>query len=507
MDQAPLLRAFADLVRAGASVDSPDATGASVAQLVEAAAAQGHNAVADELLASIEALRAAAAQAGDQLLAAAEQGDDRQLAELLWDKRTQRRAGFHGLESRDGNDMTDSRADPNFQDGDGLSALHWALVRGHVTAASVLLRNGAEPQLQDKWGLAPIHAPFVTTAAEAAAAWADGTDDRGTHPLAHEPVPERGDLHSVLEVLLEMTTMDINQPDSFGGGTLLHYAVQQGVAATVQGLRWNGALSDIRDSQHKTASEHATADPEMQKALAATAIEDHGEKQCVPFPQLRPAEEQGAPMPTDEQEDSEESRASAAQALFGGTGTRAISFQRGSKPSDSGSEDSGSDGTGSDLFELGDEVIMLPWEELSAAQKDAAKVLGWCKESQWADGANMCARFIDRDFQRLTLTEREACSVLEIAEDDWDDMEQAQQLTQFELEPELEPEPDQGPQPAAAGDQQEFAGNGESARLLSSAALSAYRTHAISEVSSLLCSSQHLAISLLSRNNWDVGAC
>ena len=510
-----LVRAFNALVRAGASVDTPDSTGASVASLVEAAAAAQEpkpDEIPGELLESIERLRAAATDAGNQLLAAAEQGDHAQLSALLWERRA--RHGF-GFEPEFGDEPTTSRADANFQDGAGLSALHWALVRGHADAATVLLRNGADLQLQDSWGLRCVHAPFAAGAAAAAATQENGADDRGTHPLAHEPAPEPSRLHSVLEVLIETAKIDVNQMDTFGGGTLLHYAVHHGEIETVRGLRWNGARSDVKDAQGKTAVERAGKDPAMQQALAevppvALPVESAdglSEIQCVPFPRVSRVQEQKATEPIGDAAVSKQSRASAASALFGNASPKAA-FGRSARSFDSGSEDNasdgGSDGGGSDLFDGLDEVIMMPWEDLSVEQQEAAKVLGWRGETQWADEANVNVRAVDKSFQQLSSTEQAACEVLEISEDDWDDMQVGRPMLS---EPEPELDPGLEPAQAVAFEQRESLDQSHTARLLSSDALSAYRAHAISEISSLLNSNQHVAISLLSRHSWDVGTC
>eukprot|EP01043_Picozoa_sp_COSAG02_P034186 COSAG02_NODE_2377_length_9006_cov_6.225864_6_plen_654_part_00 len=520
-DAPQLVRAFTALVRAGATVDTPDSTGASVASLIEAAASQESKPedITVELLASIEGLRAAAAHAGNQLLAAAEQGDADQLADLLWDKDKRARPGprfGHGSEEGDHDDPP-IRANANFQDGAGLSALHWALVRGHAAAARVLLRNGADSQLQDNWKLRPIYAPFAAIAAAAATTRVDGANDQGTHPLAHEPAPDLSRLHSILEILIEMAKIDVDQVDTFGGGTLLHYAVQHRAPETVCGLRWNGAGSDIKDAQGKTAVELAATDPAMQQALTelrvsvfpAESAEEPSETNCIPFPRLqRMEQEQNVSQPTGDLETSEESRASAASALFGRT--FAPPFGRSSAQSyDSGSEDNasdgGSDGTGSDLFDGLDEVIMMSWEDLSEEQQEAAQILGWTTKSQWADEANMNVRIIDKSFQQLTPAEQDACEALEITEDDWDDMQVARRPVQSEPEPEPELEPQ--PEPEPTQEQQQSFENSHSARLLSSDALSTYRAHAISEISSLLHANQHVSISLLSRHSWDVGTC
>eukprot|EP01043_Picozoa_sp_COSAG02_P018064 COSAG02_NODE_833_length_16656_cov_42.746814_2_plen_469_part_00 len=332
-DVPQLVQAFTALMCAGARADTPDVSSeASVVDLVREAATLQESSPDDitgELLASIEKVRAGATHAGNQLLAAAEQGDADQLAGLLWDTRSRHGPRF-GHRPEVGDDgKPPIRADPNFQDGAGLSALHWALVRGHAAAARVLLTNGADWQLQDNWGLRCMHAPFAATAAATAVTLVVCGNDRGTHPLAHEPALEPSCLHSTLEVLIETAKIDVDQADAFGGGTLLHYAVQSGMPETVCGLRWNGAGSDIEDAQGKTAVELAATDPTMQQALAEVPVralpresaeepsEHPDHSRCVPFPRAQRLDDQNSVKSTGDVAASEDSRASAASALFG----------------------------------------------------------------------------------------------------------------------------------------------------------------------------------------------
>ena len=360
-----------------------------------------------------------------------------------------------------------------------------------------------------------MHAPFAATAAAAAATRVDGENDQGTHPLAHEPAPESSCLHSTLEALIETGKIDADQVDAFGGGTLLHYAVQRGVSETVCGLRWNGARSDIEDAQGRTAVELAATDPTMQRALAEVPVPRESTEEpskppdnwrCVPFPRTQRLEDQNSVESTSNVAASEDSRASAASALFGKIAAPPVgksSNQSCDTDSEDGASDDASDATGSDLFDPLDGVITMAWEDLSEEQQDAANILGWRGKNQWADEANMNVRIIDKNFQQLTLAEQDACEVLEITEDDWDDM----QVARLPMQSEPQPEPGPEPEPEPTQEQRQSLQSSHRARLLNSDALSTYRTHAISEISSLLHANQHVAISLLSRHNWDVGTC
>ena len=499
-DVAPLLRIFSSLIRAGASVDAPNAAGESVQALVEARAEAG-NAAAADVLATVAQLRAEGEAAGTELLQAAEQGESARVAELLRDPE------LNQLRGRGAPPLAEAapvRADPNFQDQDGLSALHWALVRGHVNAAEALLANGADPTLTDEWGLAAAHAPFADSAGRAAAL--KGEDDKGMHPLSHEKRLHAVRLHAVLELLIEYR-VDLNAKDAFGGGTILHYASQDTATETAEGLILNGAKGDIADAQGKTALDILADHPagrklaDVMKRTAAAAADAERDPErvegCVPFPTVRAAKEatdkaEGKPAAA---KAASASQSSAQQALFGGR----AKLTRQASSASSRQRDSDEESEGSDLFDGFDEVLTQPWEELSAEQQAAAKVLGWDR-ARWGDAAKYSLRMVGRNFSELTAEEEEACGELEIDEDDWDDMEVFREAA----EPEPEPEPEE----VAGGGSAPLASSASAGadRLMSDAALARYRSQTVDEVSSLLSTSQHVATCLLSKHHWDSGA-
>jgi ankyrin repeat protein len=49
------------------------------------------------------------------------------------------------------------KADPNAQDNDGVTPLHWAAGYNLSNAAQSLLRSGANPNVADKMGITPLH--------------------------------------------------------------------------------------------------------------------------------------------------------------------------------------------------------------------------------------------------------------------------------------------------------------------------------------------------------------
>ena len=146
------------------------------------------------------------------------------------------------------------------------------------------------------------------------------------HPLSHEKRLHAVRLHAVLELLIEYG-VDLNAKDAFGGGTILHYALEDTAIETAEGLILNGAKGVIADAQGKTALEILAGHPTgrkltdvLERTAAAAADAERDPEGCVPFPTVRAAKEatdkaEGKPAAA---KAASASQSSAQQALFGG---------------------------------------------------------------------------------------------------------------------------------------------------------------------------------------------
>ncbi|MEO1653573.1 MAG: ankyrin repeat domain-containing protein, partial [Bacteroidota bacterium] len=56
-----------------------------------------------------------------------------------------------------GQKLLDAGASVNYQDQDGMSALHWASRRGFAAVVKMLLENKADPNLGENYGFTPLH--------------------------------------------------------------------------------------------------------------------------------------------------------------------------------------------------------------------------------------------------------------------------------------------------------------------------------------------------------------
>jgi len=114
--------------------------------------------------------------------------------------------------------VVDCGANPNIQDKDGYTPLHYAAWKGHLKVVELLLEHGANPNIQDKDGYTPLHY----------AAW-------------------KGHL-KVVELLLEHgANPNIQKHD---GETPLHLAVWEGHLKVVELLLEHGANPNIQENKY-----------------------------------------------------------------------------------------------------------------------------------------------------------------------------------------------------------------------------------------------------------------
>ena len=118
-----------------------------------------------------------------------------------------------------------NNADPNIQDDKHSTALYWAVRYGHVKTVDILLRANASPNITRTEGLV---APLI-------AASAYGYNDIVERLLADPNVRNK-----------------INTIKGLGGKTPLHYAAREGNIDVLNTLLKNGALLNVEDIQGNT---------------------------------------------------------------------------------------------------------------------------------------------------------------------------------------------------------------------------------------------------------------
>ena len=138
--------------------------------------------------------------------------------------------------------------------------MHWAAAKGNVGIVEELLFIGAPPDAEDNWGVAPIFVPVVREASLSRDM--DAASANAPHPCFHDKITT-AQLHGMLEAFLQAT--DVNKVDSYGGHTLLYYAIvsdpdDEGPCTieTVEGLLRNGAaLTEAESLTISTLCEEA----------------------------------------------------------------------------------------------------------------------------------------------------------------------------------------------------------------------------------------------------------
>lgn len=155
--------------------------------------------------------------------------------------------------------------DPDFE----RTALHYAAMKGHITAITDLIKKGANKNATDGEGNTALHlAALFNQPASVRALLSNDADINAqqrteTIPLDKDPLPKP--IHSAafkgndraIEVFLEFK-QDINTPDALGA-TPLHYAAMQMNTVTATMLISRGAKKDIKDKFGKTPLGYASA--------------------------------------------------------------------------------------------------------------------------------------------------------------------------------------------------------------------------------------------------------
>ncbi|RSL42816.1 hypothetical protein CEP53_011987 [Fusarium sp. AF-6] len=145
-------------------------------------------------------------------------------------------------------------ADPNVEDGSGMSLINRAITASRLDVVKILIENKADIDHKDSFGWAPIcdavsyvpEAPIVRLLADSGAKLDVTVNDRN---LVHQAI---GGPLEILQILLEFhKAIDINHRDSFGQ-TALHHATQLPSPSELQLLIKAGADVNAQDSEGKT---------------------------------------------------------------------------------------------------------------------------------------------------------------------------------------------------------------------------------------------------------------
>ena len=135
------------------------------------------------------------------------------------------------------------KADVNAPQGDGATAVHWAVYRGNKELLDVLLRAGANPRLANRAGSTPLWLASINgDAAIISALLAAGADANEKLPLGRTPLMAASRTGNVeaMTALIDRGA-DVNAKETLRGTTPLMWAADEGHETAVQLLVRRGA--------------------------------------------------------------------------------------------------------------------------------------------------------------------------------------------------------------------------------------------------------------------------
>jgi ankyrin repeat protein len=142
------------------------------------------------------------------------------------------------------------KADVNAPQGDGATAVHWAVFRGNKELLDVLLRANANPKTANRAGSTPLWLASINgDAAAIAALLGAGADPNEKLPLGRTPLMAASRTGNVeaMTVLIDRGA-DVNAKETLRGTTPLMWAADEGHEAAVQLLLRRGADFKTRSS-------------------------------------------------------------------------------------------------------------------------------------------------------------------------------------------------------------------------------------------------------------------
>ena len=142
------------------------------------------------------------------------------------------------------------KADVNAPQGDGATALHWAVYRGDKELVRVLVRAGANVKAANREGATPLWLASVIGDADIVSALVEaGADPNEKLPLGRTPlmVASRTGKLEAMKVLIDRGA-DVNAKDTLRGTTPIMWAADEGHAAAIKLLIDRGADINARSS-------------------------------------------------------------------------------------------------------------------------------------------------------------------------------------------------------------------------------------------------------------------
>ncbi|MES2604234.1 MAG: ankyrin repeat domain-containing protein, partial [Pseudomonadota bacterium] len=169
--------------------------------------------------------------------------------------------------------------DVNAAQGDGSTALHWAVYWNNTELATELLAKGADAEAATRLGATPLYLAAVNGNAELLKVLLDAGADAKATVLQSEETPlmfaaRAGSLDAV-KVLLDAGA-DINAKDSYRGATPLLFAAEQNNADVVELLIERGANPNARTNTVVAESRRGPALPTGGLTALMLASRDNG---------------------------------------------------------------------------------------------------------------------------------------------------------------------------------------------------------------------------------------
>jgi len=166
--------------------------------------------------------------------------------------------------------------DVNATQGDGATALHWAVYRGDRELATVLIRAGADVKAANREGATPLWLASVNGDAALIEALIEaGADPNEKLPLGRSPlmIASRTGKVDAMKVLIDRGA-DVNAKDTLRGTTPLMWAADEGHAAALQLLIQRGADVKARSlpAERGSGTEVRVAHPPAVPLVSRMAI-------------------------------------------------------------------------------------------------------------------------------------------------------------------------------------------------------------------------------------------